>query len=81
MLMDSEGFLVKMTPGVRPPQKVSGLCERRLKPVRQHFLVYMHFLLALKRCPIAAKIGGSIGILPRCVFHIYRGIHERLPDL
>ena len=23
-----------------------------------------------KRCPIAAKIAGSIGILPRCVFRI-----------
>ena len=41
------------------------------------------FLLvfAMKRCPIAAKIAGSIEILPCCVLnHLVWG-YERLPDL
>ena len=29
--------------------------------------MYNLLFLAMKRCPIAAKIVGSIGILPRCV--------------
>ena len=50
---------------------VSGLRARRLRPARLH----CYFIcFAMKRCPIAAKIAGSIGILPCCVlndfFHI-----------
>ena len=36
-----------------------------LTPARQHFI----YFFATKRCPITAKIAGSIGILPRCVLN------------
>ena len=54
---------------------------RRLRPARRHF--YFFFLFAMKRCPIAAKIAGSIGILLRCVLNdfFYMGVSEHLPDL
>ena len=36
----------------------------------------------MKRCPIAAKIAESIGILPCCVLNnIFTYGDERLPDL
>ena len=51
---------------------VSGLRARHLRPARRHF--DCSFCLAMKRCPIAAKIAGSIGILLCCVFHMLRTI-------
>ena len=40
------------------------------------------FFFALKRCPIAAKIAGSIGILPCYVLNdFFTQGNERLPDL
>ena len=53
---------------------VSGLRTHLLRSARQHF--YFYFVLPpyfVKRCPIAAKIAGLIGILPCCDlndFHI-----------
>ena len=44
-------------------------CAYCLRPVLWHF----KFFFAMKRCPIAAKIAGSIGTLPCCfkqIFHI-----------
>ena len=47
-------------------------------PARRHF--YLDFL-AMKQCPIAAKIAGLIGILPRCVLSdFFNEGYERLPD-
>ena len=39
------------------------------------FLIFF-FCLAMKRCPIAAKIAGSIGILPCCVLNDFFTICE-----
>ena len=44
---------------------VSGLCARHLKPARMS--AFLLFYFAMKQCPIAAKIAGSIGILLCCV--------------
>ena len=46
------------------------------------FNVYLK-KIAMKRCLIAAKIAGSIGILLCCVLNDFLFIqgHERLPDL
>ena len=44
---------------------LSGLHACHLRPTRRHF--YFYLIFAMKRCPIAAKIAGSIGILP-CVY-------------
>ena len=41
------------------------------------FFNFFFFFYAMKRCPIAVKIAGSIGILPHCVlkyFFSHRGI-------
>ena len=60
------------------PQKfpVSGLCARRLRPAHQHFSFL--FFFAIKQCPIATKIAGSIGILPRCVLQTFsQGVYLR----
>ena len=46
----------------------TALGARRLRPARRHFEFYL-FILAMKRCPIAAKIAGSIRILPCCVLN------------
>ena len=48
---------------------VSGHCARRPRPGVSIFN-FLSFCLAMKRCPIAAKFAGSIGILPCCVFPI-----------
>ena len=65
----------------KAPKKciVSGLRVHRLRPARRHFY-YLKFLSAMKRCPIAAKIAGSIGILPCCVLnHLFTSQYENFP--
>ena len=53
---------------LRPQEKVSGVWSLRSSPqtCASAFLVFFVFF-AMKQCPIAAKIAGSIGILPCCV--------------
>ena len=59
-------------------KKVSGLLASRLRPARRHFFLFLSCcFFAMKRCPIAAKIAGSNGILPGCVlndFVLYIGV-------
>ena len=44
--------------------------------------IYLFFVVAMKRCPIAAKIAGPIGILLCCVLTTFSHMgHERLPNL
>ena len=65
------------------PKKVSGFWLPRASPQSRasEFLVFF-FFFAMKRCPIAAKIAGSIGILPCCVLNdFFTQGHERLADL
>ena len=55
--------------GSQKKSPVSGLCARHFRPCASAFLVSFFFFCYMKRCPIAAKIAGSLGILPRCVLN------------
>ena len=48
--------------------KLSSFWFPRVSPQTRMSAFFVFLLVAMKRCPIAAKIAGSIGILPRCVF-------------
>ena len=53
-----------------PPKKslVCGLHTSRLRPAYRHLKLFK-ICFAMKRCPIAAKIAGLIGILSCCALN------------
>ena len=66
---------------LRPPKKIR-FWSLRASPQTcgSAFLIFsFFFLVAMKRCPIAAKVAGSIGIRPYCVLndfsHTCRGMN------
>ena len=70
LLLKAVNGNANITNGVKGKQKQNSVSvprARRLRPTR--WLFYLDFVLfALTMSNIAAKIAGSIGILPRCVF-------------
>ena len=65
---------LERTSTARKKFPVSGHRARRLRPAHQLFLGFFFFFFAMKQCPIAAKIAGSIGILPCCVWLFHIGV-------
>ena len=54
---------------IRPKKKVSSFWSPRESPQTRASAFLIFFFFAVKRCPIAARIAGSIGILPCCAFN------------
>ena len=71
-----------IVPSSRRPKNVSGFLSPRASPQTRASAFLLLFLGAMKRCPIAAKIAGLIGNLPRCVLNdFFTQGYERLPNL
>ena len=65
------------------PKKDPGFWSPRASPQTRASAFWINlFFVAMKRCPIAARIAASIGILPCCALNdSFTEWYERLPDL